>query len=235
MPLILNIETSSDVCSAGLSENGKIVSLKETDEPNSHSRLLTILINDIFTENNINISSIDAVAVSKGPGSYTGLRIGVSVAKGICYALDKPLIAVDTLKCLAINIYENYLLKSSVEIDKNDLLICPLVDARRMEVYTALYNLNLEVHKGVSAVIINSDSFKDVLSKKHILFGGTGAEKCKKIIYHPNAIFVDNIYASANYMTSLSYISFNFKHYENTAYFEPFYLKEFIAGKPKEF
>jgi tRNA threonylcarbamoyladenosine biosynthesis protein TsaB len=232
MSLILNIETSSEICSVGLSDNNELLSLKESQEPNSHSRLLTVLIDNIFSEINIKISDLDAVAVSKGPGSYTGLRIGVSVAKGICYSLNKPLIAIDTLQSLAINIFENsqYYLKAG---NPENILICPLIDARRMEVYTGLYDIKFKIKKKVSADIIDTESFKDILSGNIVLFGGTGAEKCKKILSHSNAIFIDNINASAKYISKLSYLSFENEEFENTAYFEPFYLKEFIAGKPK--
>jgi tRNA threonylcarbamoyladenosine biosynthesis protein TsaB len=234
MPLILNIETSSEICSASLSKNGGLLCLKENYEENSHSKLLTILINSIFSEMKLTISDIDAVAVSKGPGSYTGLRIGVSVSKGICYAINKPLIAVDTLKIIASSIFQNIQNNIFLKNEKDNILICPLIDARRMEVYSAIYDVNLNIIKDVAADIIDSESFNKLLNCHIIIFGGTGAEKCKNIINHSNAIFVDNIKASASYMAGLSQLSFENKNFENTAYFEPMYLKEFIAGKPKK-
>jgi tRNA threonylcarbamoyladenosine biosynthesis protein TsaB len=229
---ILNIETSTNICSVSISENGNLTSYAETDESDSHSRLLTILIDKNLNESGIKIQEIDAVAVSKGPGSYTGLRIGISTAKGICFGLSKPLIAIDTLLSLAINISENSDSKKLAGDKK--LLYCPMIDARRMEVYSAFYDKNFNKIREIQADIIDLDSYSDILSENIVLFGGTGSHKCKEIINNPNAVFIENIRASARYMSKLSHLSFENREFAETAYFEPFYLKEFIAGKPKK-
>lgn len=234
MSLIINIETSTNICSVAISQNDKLLSLKETDENNAHSKLLAVLINKALSETNYNISDIDAVAVSQGPGSYTGLRIGVSTAKGICYALNKPLIAIDTLQILAINIFENSKVANN-SIDINDkLLICSMIDARRMEVYSGLYNRDFDTIKQISADIITNESYSDILSEHIVLIGGSGAEKCKDILNHKNAYYINNVYSSAKYMLKLSSLAFKNKVFVDTAYFEPFYLKQFIAGTPKK-
>jgi len=233
MPLILNIETSSDICSVSLSKGGNSISIKESKENNSHSKLLTILIEEILFENNFKINDVDTIAVSEGPGSYTGLRIGVSTAKGICYALNKPLIAVNTLQSLAINIFENSHLKQLPKNEKKNILICPMIDARRMEVYTGFFDINYKIKNEIKADIITSDSYKDILSEHIVLFGGSGSEKCMDLIRNEKAFFIHNISFSAKYMTKISYAAYLKKEFVNTAYFEPFYLKEFVAGVPK--
>lgn len=224
MALILNIETSTEVCSVTIANNGELLHKKETLEGLSHSELLTVFIEDLFVENNLKLSELDAVAVSKGPGSYTGLRIGVSVAKGLCYGLEIPLIAVNSLETMgthaAINSTEN-------------MLFCPMIDARRMEVYTALYNANGEEIKPVSAEIIEDDFLAEYLNNNKILFFGNGAEKCKTKITHRNAIFNGPQKTSAQFMQKLTQEKYNKKEFEDVAYFEPFYLKNFVATIPK--
>lgn len=169
----------------------------------------------------------DAVSVSAGPGSYTGLRIGVSTAKGLCYGYDIPLIAVDTLKIISKNALTGI-------TEKKDVLLCPMIDARRMEVYTALYNTDLEVIRPVSAEIISENSFAEILEEKTIYFFGNGSGKCKSIITHPNARFLDNAVPLAENMMQLAEHKFSQKEFVDTAYFEPFYLKEFQATTPKK-
>ena len=227
MPNILAIETSTATCSVALWSENKIIALKETSEQNAHSRLLTVMINDLFTENNFDINSLDAVAVSIGPGSYTGLRIGVSVTKGICFGLSIPVIAVDTLKALT----KQYLFQNTEEKKQTDIFLCPMLDAKRMEVYTSLYNTNLEEIIPVSAMVIDPSSFSDILVDKKIIFFGSGNEKCKNIISSQNAIFIDEIYPSANGVALLAVDLYKNKQFADTAYFEPFYLKDFIAIK----
>ncbi len=228
MALILSLETSTKVCSVCLSENDNIIVKKELFEANSHATHLTVFIQDLFNENNnYTINDIDAVAVSSGPGSYTGLRIGVSVAKGICYALNKPLIAITSLEALAFAAIN----------DKNlncDTLICPMIDARRMEVYTALFNSKLEKVKEISAEIIDENSFNEELKDQHIIFLGDGAAKCKESILSKNAIFLSNKAPLASNMVQIAYNKFQNKSFEDVAYFEPFYLKDFIATTPKK-
>ncbi|NOR75449.1 MAG: tRNA (adenosine(37)-N6)-threonylcarbamoyltransferase complex dimerization subunit type 1 TsaB [Draconibacterium sp.] len=224
MALILNIETSTEVCSVTISENGKLLYIKETLEGLSHSELLTVFIEELFAENNLSLNELDAVAVSKGPGSYTGLRIGVSVAKGLCYGLEIPLIAVNSLETMGTNAALN---------SPENALFCPMIDARRMEVYTALYNKKGEEIKPVSAEIIEEDFLNEYLEDNKIRFIGNGAEKCKTKITHANAIFDGPLKTSAQFMQKLTEEKYNKKEFEDVAYFEPFYLKNFVATIPK--
>jgi len=227
MPNILAIETSTTVCSVALWTNNLLFALKENHEKNAHSRMLSVMIKEIFSENKFSINFIDAVAVSKGPGSYTGLRIGVSLAKGLCYGLSKPLIAVDTLKALA----QQYLLLHPETKNCKEIPLCPMLDARRLEVYTALYNSNLDEILSVSSLVIEDSCFQKYLHQKKIIFFGPGAKKCKNIISSPNAIFVDDIDPSAHGVGVLSQELYKNKQFADIAYFEPFYLKDFIAIK----
>ena len=222
MAYILNIETATHICSVSLSKNGETIAIKESNEDKTHAELLTVFIEEILKENKIKSSSLTAIAVSEGPGSYTGLRIGVSVAKGLCYGLKIPLISVSTLEAMANGAKE--------KIDK-DTLLCPMIDARRMEVYTALFNNKLEIMDEVHPKIIDEDSFNSILSKQSIFFFGTGANKCQTTITHENAIFSENLFTSSEYMASLSYSKYKNNEFEDVAYFEPFYLKEFQAIK----
>jgi len=232
MAIILNIETSTEVCSVTVAENGKTLFQKESSDGLRHSELLTVFIQDLFKENNIELSRLDAVAVSKGPGSYTGLRIGVSVAKGLCYGLDIPLIGVGSLELMGI-----YAAKNTAEFYSNDtnekLLFCPMIDARRMEVYTALFNAEGKQVLPVSAEIIDENSFAEYLNDKKILFFGNGAEKCREKITHENALFIGPLQTTARFMQNLSENKYNKKEFEDVAYFEPFYLKDFVATIPK--
>ncbi len=232
MALILNIETSTEVCSVSLAKNGQTLYQKESSEGLNHSKLLTVFIQDLFKENNIELSGIDAVAVSKGPGSYTGLRIGVSVAKGLCYALGKPLIGIGSLEGMGIYAAKNTNEFYAVENAEN-LLFCPMIDARRMEVYTALFNFKGETVLPVSAEIIDENSFLEFFTDNKILFFGNGAEKCKEKITHKNALFEGPSLTSARFMQNLSEIKYNKQEFEDLAYFEPFYLKDFVATIPK--
>lgn len=226
MALILNIESSTKVCSVSLSIDNELLILKETDDSEySHSKFLTVFIQQALSETDYKMKDIDAVAVSRGPGSYTGLRIGVSVAKGISYSVKKPLLAIDTLQSMALGVSENNTSKS--------FLFCPMIDARRMEVYTSFYDSSNKQIRGVSADIISEDSYADLLEENEIFFFGDGASKCKEIIAHKNAFFIENIHPSAKYMVSLSNQAYIEKRFEDTAYFEPFYLKDFIATVPK--
>lgn len=232
MALILNIETSTEVCSVSLAKDGEVLFLKESAEGMNHSRLLTVFIEQLFSENKLDIKSLDAVAVSKGPGSYTGLRIGVSVAKGLCYGLGIPLISVSSLEILgiytALNVNRLGQIKSGIEP-----LFCPMIDARRMEVYTALYTAKGEEIKPISAEIITDDFLQDELKKQPVWFFGNGATKCKNVLQSENAVFSGPAATSAGFMTHLSDLKFAAQQFENVAYFEPFYLKNFVATIPK--
>jgi len=233
MATILNIETSTEVCSVNVSENGKLLFEKESLEGLKHSELLTVFIEQLFSENNLEMKDVDAVAVAKGPGSYTGLRIGVSVAKGLCYALDKPLISISTLDAMGIFTSQHPEQFNIENKSSENLLFCPMIDARRMEVYTALYNQNGEPSEPVSAKIIDENSFSEKLKDSEIAFFGNGADKCKKALNHPNALFAGPLKASARFMINLAEKKYNNKEFENVAYFEPFYLKNFVATVPK--
>jgi tRNA threonylcarbamoyladenosine biosynthesis protein TsaB len=231
MGIILHIETATSVCSIAVSQDGKLLSLKENSEGNSHSSVITNLIQQSIEECHIKLTDLDAIAVSKGPGSYTGLRIGVSTAKGLCYSLDKPLIAVNTLQAMAWGMSTLY---SKTPDYGKDRLFCPMIDARRMEVYVAFYNQNNEEIRATSADIIDEYSYTDILAKQQVLFGGNGSDKCRDILdSYPHASFLNNFQPSARYMIYLAEDRFKKSEFENTAYFEPLYLKDFVAGKPK--
>ncbi len=229
MALILNIETATGICSASLAEDGKTIAIREAEEERSHASVLAVFIEELLNETGITATGLDAIAVSKGPGSYTGLRIGVSTAKGICYSAGKPLIGIETLLSMAWGMANLYIKDQPVH--KNTLL-CPMIDARRMEVYTALYNSGGKKVCDTRAVIINEKSYSDLLEKGKIIFFGDGAGKCRNTIKSQNALFVDGISTSARYMEQLSEERFRKGEIEDTAYFEPYYLKNFIAGKP---
>ncbi|WP_047548149.1 tRNA (adenosine(37)-N6)-threonylcarbamoyltransferase complex dimerization subunit type 1 TsaB [Psychroserpens sp. Hel_I_66] len=222
MSIILNIETSTTNCSVSLSKKGETLVLKEDNNRNySHAELLHTFIDDVLKTAQIDKSQIDAIAVSKGPGSYTGLRIGVSAAKGLCYALEKPLISISTLHALA----------RQVEI--KDGFIVPMLDARRMEVYSAIYDFEFNLLRKIEAQILDPSSFNQLLEKGKVVFVGNGTEKTKAIIDHQNAFFIDDKLPSANEMGKLAYEKYKIGDTEDVAYFEPFYLKDFIALKPK--
>ena len=225
--IILLLETATESCSVALSSGNKIIAEKYINEPKSHASLLAKYTQDILVENNITIQDCSAVAVSEGPGSYTGLRVGVSCAKGVCYGANKPLIAVGTLDTIAQCAIDNGL------TDDDTYLIVPMIDARRMEVYTASFNSKGEAISKTEAVILNEDSFKEELEKGKVLFTGNGAEKFKTLVNHPNAIFAEQL-PHATGMRVIAAECLNKKEFKDAAYFEPFYLKDFVAGKPKK-
>ncbi|WP_439181477.1 tRNA (adenosine(37)-N6)-threonylcarbamoyltransferase complex dimerization subunit type 1 TsaB [Carboxylicivirga taeanensis] len=230
MAKILSIETSTGVCSVAYSEDGNIVASKELYQVNSHASNLTVLIEQLFKlDSTPDIKDIDAVAVSSGPGSYTGLRIGVSTAKGICYALNKPLIAIDSMHILTQPVVEQY--KAT---EPQATVFCPLMDARRMEVYTAVFDHELKLIENISAKIVDETTFSDWLSKYQVVFFGNGAEKCKDVITHSNALFIDDCHPLAKHLAPLAESYFAEKKFEDVAYFEPFYLKDFVATTPKK-
>lgn len=227
MSLILQIETSTTSCSVALAQNGKVLSHKSINQRNIHAEVITVFIDEILAENGLNFTELDAVAVSSGPGSYTGLRIGVSTAKGLCFSLDKPLIAVETLRAMAAG----YLSRFPNQPEQK-FLLCPMIDARRMEVYTALFDQDLNQIQETSAEIISAESFQSVLNQHKIIFFGDGAAKCKTILGdYANAVFIDDFLNEAEDMTLLAEKKFNQKQFEDVAYFEPFYLKDFIGSK----
>lgn len=227
MAVILHIETSTTVCSVALSKNEDCLLQKIDFEAQSHARLLPLFLQEICAFLQQHSLKVDAVAVSSGPGSYTGLRIGVSTAKGLCYGWSVPLIAIDTLKIMANAFKEKHVLD-------NEVLLCPMIDARRMEVYTAFYNADLSVVRPTSADIIEKGCYDDLLQNNKICFLGNGVSKCKMLLNHPNAFFDETIYPSAQSMIRLAEQSFDEHDFKDIAYFEPFYLKQFIATLPKQ-
>jgi tRNA threonylcarbamoyladenosine biosynthesis protein TsaB len=220
---ILNIETSTKNCSVSVSKNGKLIALKELCEANfSHAEKLTPFITQTIKESKINLNNLSAVAIGKGPGSFTGLRIGVSSAKGLCFGLDIPLIAIPTMEILAnaTTVYNGY--------------IIPLLDARRQEVYTAVFNKNHEFVKDTFNHVLHENSFLEYLDKDEVVFLGDGVTKTKEIIKHKNAVFLDGNNPSAKEMARLAFNKFKNKEFEDVAYFEPFYLKDFYVTPSKK-
>ena len=231
MAKIIILESSTEVCSAALSNDGRLIALKEDKSGQNHARLLTVFVEQLLAENAILANEIDAVAVSMGPGSYTGLRIGVSAAKGFCYAQQVPLIAISTLKAMAQKVISDY--AAAGQASGKGRLFCPMIDARRMEVYTCLLDENGDELEPVSAKIITDESFHDELQQNEIVFFGNGAMKCQSKIGHEKAVFLDNMGASAAWMCQLAEEAYTKKQFEDVAYFEPFYLKDFVATAPK--
>lgn len=230
MALILNIESSTNICSVSIASNGKILGIKESRDEKSHASLLTVFIGELMSQLKIDFSNLDAVAVSKGPGSYTGLRIGVSAAKGIAYGAGIKLIGIPTLQAMAYGVIQKF---PDIKSGKN-ILLCPMIDARRMEVFTALYTTVNILYKEISAEIIHPEIFSDILQKKEIWFFGNGSEKCRNMIRHPNARFIQGIEPSASWMAKLAEDAYQKGQFEDIAYFEPFYLKDFIATIPRK-
>ena len=226
MATLILIETSTSVCSAALSRDGEILLNKENFDGQSHSVLLGKFVKEIIDYVRENSIKIDGVAVSCGPGSYTGLRIGVSLSKGLCYGLDVPLIAINTLQTMALSASKN----SDIE---NNALLCPMIDARRMEVYNCIYDANLNQVRETQPEIIDENSFSDILKEKKVYFFGNGAEKCKPFITHENAIFLDEVYPLATSMIKLAEEAFSREDFADVAYFEPFYLKAAHVTMPK--
>ncbi len=225
--MLLNLETSTTVCSVAVSDGETIIAFRETNEGFSHAEKLTVFIEEVLDESKIKIKDLDAVAVSSGPGSYTGLRIGVSVAKGLCFAGDKPLISIPTLEAMAAGALEKL-----EKVDPN-ILLCPMIDARRMEVYCALYDKNLKCHQPATAKIITSELFSEISEFKKIYFFGDGAEKCRPVL-NPLFEFFPDVFPSAKNLAKLANNKWKAGQFENLALFEPFYLKEYKAGKRAE-
>jgi tRNA threonylcarbamoyladenosine biosynthesis protein TsaB len=206
-----------------------LLALKELNADYTHAENLTIFIEEVMKQSGKKLAELDAVAVSKGPGSYTGLRIGVSTAKGLCYALNKPLIAVDTLKHLCLSP------ALTSRISDLQSFLCPMIDARRMEVYCAVYDAGLRCIRETAAEIIDENSFADLLKEHRIVFFGDGAAKCREVLSkNSNAVFINDVFPSAKDMILLSEEACINRQFEDVAYFQPFYLKDFVAGKKKK-
>ena len=220
MALLLAIETSTKNCSVALFENGVLLQLKEQNSDKYlHAEKLTLFIEELIKRTGINLKEIDGIILSKGPGSYTGLRIGTSTAKGLCYSLDIPLVTISTLRAMAFGM-------SSKQDYK---LYCPMIDARRMEVFSSIYDHKNNKVREIRADIVDPYIYLDFLKDK-VLFFGDGASKCKTTINNPNAHFIDNIFPSAKDLGILGMEKFVEKDFDNVAYFEPNYLKDFILG-----
>ena len=222
MTYILNIETATKNCSVSLTKNGEIILCKEIAEQGySHAERLHVFIEEILRESGVRATDLKAIAVSKGPGSYTGLRIGVSTAKGLCYALEIPLISVDTLQVMA----------KQVSVEKG--LIIPMIDARRMEVYSAVFDTKHNKIMEVQAEVLTLDSYSEMT--ENLYFIGDCQEKCKTVLTKDHFHFLPQVvFPSANEMSTLSYDKFLKNDFEDVAYFEPFYLKDFLISKPSE-
>lgn len=234
MALILNIETSTTVCSVCISKDGKVLSFRESNDEKTHAKLLTVFIDEIVKEQNIKFDDFDAVAVSMGPGSYTGLRIGVSTAKGLCYAKDLPLIAINTLQAMANGVAQKI---KNGEIEINDFensILVPMIDARRMEVYSSFFNSKIETIREIKAEIIDETSYQEILENKQMIFFGDGSEKIKNTVKHKNAIFINDINTSSLPMADIAEKAYRNSEFKDIAYFEPFYLKDFVATIPKK-
>ncbi len=261
--MILCLETSTAVCSVALVENGKVIALRESLDGQNHAEKITIFIDEVMKEANVSYRDLDAVATSMGPGSYTGLRIGVSTAKGLCYAMEKPLIAVDTLAAMAHGFkdYKTTRLQDYKEVaetqrrrdaefktqssefktqssefkaQSSESILCPMIDARRMEVYSAFFNEKLERVSETSAIIIDESSFMEMKQNSHLYLFGDGADKLASLFENDeNITVVEKFHCSASYMAELADRAFKNKDFVDTAYFEPFYLKNFVPGMPK--
>jgi tRNA threonylcarbamoyladenosine biosynthesis protein TsaB len=229
--MILCFETATSVCSVALCDTSGIISLKESRENKSHAAQLTLFVDDILNSAGLEARDLDAVAVSKGPGSYTGLRIGVSVAKGIAYAASIPLIGIDTTKSMFYGIIDGANEKYGTD---NNSYFCPMLDAKRMEVYYSVFDAKGKTIKEISAAVLDEDSFTDIPESVKILFFGDGSAKCNGIVKHKNTIIAKDFEISASFMYRPVYEAFNKLRFEDIAYFEPFYLKDFIATVPKK-
>ena len=227
MPCILHIETSTKVCSVALSEDGKLLYHHEDFDGPGHSETSGVYVDEALSFANSHAIPVDAVAVSMGPGSYTGLRIGVSLAKGVCYGRALPLIAVPTLKVLCVPV-----LLGKEELPEDALLV-PMIDARRMEVYSAVYDRALKEVRPIQADIVTAETYQEYLNRFPVYFFGNGAKKCQTVIMHPNAHFIEGVHPLAKNMFPLAERSMYLREFQDVAYFEPYYLKEFIAIKSK--
>ncbi|MEQ8242320.1 tRNA (adenosine(37)-N6)-threonylcarbamoyltransferase complex dimerization subunit type 1 TsaB [Fulvivirga sp.] len=224
MSLILSIETSTPVCSLAIHDNGQLLAKELIQKEQSHSSTLNPAIDHLLSICDLSLASINAIAISKGPGSYTGLRIGTSTVKGLCYALNIPLIAINTLEAMAHNV---------ARFNVNGAMLCPMLDARRMEVYAMLLDADFNIVEETKPVILDLESYDQYLNQGGILFFGNGAGKVKKVTDNPNAKVLEGVIPDAQYIGELAYEKFEKKEFEDVAYFEPFYLKEFMATKPK--
>ncbi|EFA97030.1 tRNA (adenosine(37)-N6)-threonylcarbamoyltransferase complex dimerization subunit type 1 TsaB [Hoylesella timonensis] len=228
MSCILSIETSTDVCSVAVSQDGTCIFEKEDSSGPNHAVKLGVFVDEALSFIDSHLIPLDAVAVSCGPGSYTGLRIGVSMAKGICYGRSVKLLSVPTLHLLCVPV----LLRE--QIQEENALLCPMLDARRMEVYAQLFDRALNEVRPIQADVVDADTYKSYLDERPVYFFGNGAEKCIEVINHPNAHLIKNVEPLAKYMFPLAEKRMMNEQFEDVAYFVPFYLKDFVAKTPKK-
>ena len=239
--MILCLETSTAVCSVALVDNNNVIALRESLDGQNHAEKITIFIDEVMKEANISYNELEAIAVSKGPGSYTGLRIGVSTAKGLCYAMEKPLIAIDTLAAMTEGFLDNNfdnntnIMSSSLSLSSSlSSIFCPMIDARRMEVYSAFFTGDMKKISETEALIIDESSFSDLKLNHHLYLFGDGADKLVSLFENEeNITVIEKFHCSAAYMARLAEEAFKNNNFVDTAYFEPFYLKDFVPGIPK--
>lgn len=231
MALLLSIETSSPICSVALHQNGQLIAFNESATPQSTASRLAVMIDEVLKSGDCQPKQLQAVVISAGPGSYTGLRIGVATAKGICYALSIPLISVNTLELMA---YQVKMKSSDITLERGlgGEVLCPMLDARRMEVYCLLMDSNLKLVEPTRAKIIDEKSFEEWLDKSPIYFFGSGADKCKEVITHVNAHFIWGVSPSASQLGELGEDKWKNLTFDDIATFEPLYLKDFMIKKP---
>lgn len=223
MSLILSLETSAKICSVALHDKGKLVATEEIHTEHSHASKLAVLVDAVVKQAGVELKHLHAIAVSSGPGSYTGLRIGTSTAKGLCFALNIPLIAIGSLELLAHHMNKQ---------NPDQAYVCPMIDARRMEVYCMVVDSIGNSIQPIEAKVIDTASFSELLATNKILFFGDGADKCRESIIHPNAQFISGIYPVASYMGELAFQKLQHRQTEDLVNFEPYYLKEFMIKKP---
>jgi universal bacterial protein yeaZ len=228
MSCILNIETSTNVCSVAVSQDGSCIFNKEDHEGPNHAVILGVFVQEALSFIDSHAIPLDAVAVSCGPGSYTGLRIGLSMAKGICYGRDVKLIAIPTLELMCVP------LLLGEKIDEENALLCPMIDARRMEVYSQFFDRALKEVRSISADIVENNTYDDILAQQPVYFFGNGAEKCHEVLTHHNAHIIEGIVPLAKNMYPLAEKRMANEQFEDVAYFVPFYLKDFVAKEAKK-
>lgn len=235
--MILCLETSTAVCSVALVDKGNVIALRESLDGQNHAEKITIFIDEVMKEANISYNELEAIAVSKGPGSYTGLRIGVSTAKGLCYAMDKPLIAIDTLAAMTEGFLDNNFDNdddTNIKSLPSSSIFCPMIDARRMEVYSAFFTEDMKKISETEALIIDENSFSDLKHNHHLYLFGDGADKLATLFEkEENITVIEKFHCSAAYMARLAEEAFKNNDFVDVAYFEPFYLKDFVPGIPK--
>lgn len=224
MAFLLSIETSTEVCSVALHDNINLICTSEFHVEHSHASRLAVLVDQVLNVADIKANQISGVAISSGPGSYTGLRIGTSLAKGLCFSLNIPLISVGTLELMSCQV---------VPSNFSNAILCPMIDARRMEVYCLLMDSNTNIIQPATAMVIDELSFSDLLVNHKIIFFGNGSSKCKNVFRHENALFVDGIYPRSSSLGTLAFERWEKNQFEDLGHFEPFYLKGFVAKKPK--